>query len=154
MTSRFLVVCWCVTFSIPFLTCCFRISHQEQSADGGSEVEDEDEDEVVIVQLDEAVNPSDGAYLPERVSCAAHTLQLVVKDALAGSGHGAVSRAITRLNTFVGATRKSTVAMEVICEGIMLASDSICISFIFYFPFRVFITNACKHVLHSHGYYL
>ena len=57
------------------------------------------------------------SFVPTRMSCAAHMLQLVVKDGIKAVGHGAVSKALTRVNGFIGSARKSTNAMEVLSKA-------------------------------------
>ena len=77
----------------------------------------QEDDELEVTRLED-LDIEDGGVgdlLPRRVSCGAHTLQLVVKDGLGacGASHNAVTKALQRLNAFIGATRRSTLAMEV-----------------------------------------
>ena len=77
------------------------------------QAESDDDEELQASELEPLLEGS-AHQLPTRVSCAAHTLQLVVKDGLKGDSTTALARSIQRLNSFIAAARKSSLAMEVI----------------------------------------
>ena len=71
---------------------------------------DEDNATSNMEQLDDPEPDALFSFYPERLSCAAHTLQLVIKDGLKVSKK--ISETISKISTLINSIRKSCPAME------------------------------------------
>ena len=70
-----------------------------------------------VLDADRAARP----VAAQRVSCACHTLQLVVQDGLPA----AVARQVGRVNAFVASVKRSTTAAEVMTDLTIRISNAI-----------------------------
>ncbi|XP_043218614.1 E3 SUMO-protein ligase ZBED1-like isoform X1 [Amphibalanus amphitrite] len=102
-----------VTDSASNMIRAFRVGFPVADVEDEDEEADNDDDELEATDL----GAVEGLNIPVRTACAAHTLQLVVKDGIRECGHGIVSKALTRLNAFIGAARKSSRAMELLSQA-------------------------------------